>query len=109
MNKQSPKQTIFTYGYDSIKLEAVKQHEIMLMSIHHFWMSEIKKARLFVSSEKKHSLNVITIRLTSAMVPSKVKQLLEAMNLAAYFAVHPDRLSEQYELAAKTFVREEQS
>lgn len=99
------------YSYDSIKLDSVKQHEIMLMSIHHFWMDEIKKGYLFVSSRNLEivSLNTITIHLTSAMSEKVVRKNLEAMNLAAYFAVHPERLGEQYELMAKFYSEKEQS
>lgn len=119
MNSKSPQSKIkklqtvkveIDYSYDSINMDSIKQHEIMLMSIHNFWRDEIKAGYLFVSSveQKSLQLNTITIRLTSIMSEKVSRQLLEAMNLAAYYATHPDKLVEQYEAAAKFFKPEMQ-
>lgn len=94
----------FQYSYDSVKLEAVKQHEVMLMSIHKFFMDGIKRGWMIVSSKENEyaELNTITIEIQKTFRPEIVKNTLEAMNTTAYYACYPERMAEEYELAAKS-------
>jgi len=89
--------------YDSVRLISVRQHETMLVAIHNFYMEEIKKGRMFVSSEldNRSELNIIKIELSNQMNENIVADFLEAMNTAAYYALQPDQCGEFFEAAAK--------
>lgn len=91
-------------AYDSVSFESVRQHEIVLMTIIRTFANETAKELIFIKSTHNSGmeLNVIEMSISERMSMTRVVEIVEAINLAAYYAVHPERLGQEYELASKS-------
>lgn len=90
--KQQDNKIEFLYDVTSVKTN--RQGEAVLVALVETFKEHLQSKRMEIKSEEKHLMMHITIILSSALRYDVIKDIAQAINIAAYYALNPQMVGE---------------
>lgn len=90
------KQDKIEFLYDVTSIKGKKQSEAVLIAVVETFEEHLQKNRMTVTSTEQHGMTCITVLLSSSLKFQYIKDICEAINVAAYYSIHPQAVGRYF-------------